>query len=86
MRCGAGDSGSASPERMQIESASQQIGWLCARLGEVRLTIVIPTAQRVESLLTEDDLLGNDGEAVHVSFLRDGGLAQVLRGRPQVCA
>lgn len=49
------------------------------------LTILIPAAQRVEGFSPQDDLLGDDPEAVHVSFLGDAGLAEVLRGRPQVC-
>ena len=52
---------------------------------EVGLTILVPAAQRVEGFLAKDDLLGNDPEAVDISFLRDVGLAQVLRGSPQVC-
>lgn len=50
------------------------------------LTLLVPTAERVEGFSPQDDLLGDDPIAVHVSFLRDAGLAQVLRGSPQVCA
>lgn len=49
------------------------------------LTILIPAAQRVEGFSPQDDLLGNDPVAVHISFLGDAGLAEVLRGCPQVC-
>lgn len=50
------------------------------------LTLLVPTAEHVEGFSPQDDLLGDDPIAVHVSFLRDVGLAQVLRGSPQVCA
>lgn len=49
-------------------------------------TVLVPAAQRVEGFSPQDDLLGNDTVAVHVSFLGDVGLAEVLRGCPQVCA
>lgn len=50
------------------------------------LTVLVPAAQREEGFSPQDDLLGDDPVAVHISFLGDAGLAEVLRGCPQVCA
>ena len=50
-----------------------------------RCTIPVPTAQSVEGFFPQDDLLCDDPIAVHISFLRDVGLAEVLWSCPQVC-
>lgn len=55
------------------------------RWTSLTLTILVPAAQCVEGFPPQDDLLGDDAVAVHVSFLGDAGLAEVLRGGPQVC-
>ena len=49
-----------------------------------RETCPFRAALCIEGALAEDDLLGDDGEAVDVSLLGDTLLPQVLRGRPQV--
>lgn len=50
------------------------------------LTVLVPAALRVEGLSPQDDLLCDDPVAVHIPFLRDAGLAEVLGGGPQVWA
>lgn len=52
--------------------------------GCVCCTCSVGAALAVERALPEDDLLGDDGKAVDVSFLRGALLPQVLRGNPQV--
>lgn len=38
----------------------------------------------VKGVFSQDDLMGDDGEAVDVSFLGDARYAEVLRGCPLV--
>lgn len=63
------------------ETWSQNSCWLPEKV----LTFLVPTAERVEGFSSLDDLLGDDAVAVHVSFLRNAGYAEMLWGRPQVC-
>ena len=46
--------------------------WLPPR---VSLTLLVPTAEGVEGFSSQDDLLGDDPVAVHISFLGDAGSA-----------
>lgn len=57
---------------------------LFVQLSITRLTSTITAGARVECALPHHDLLGNDGETVHISFLGDPLLPQVFRSRPQI--
>lgn len=64
---------------------SLELGLLEGADEGVRLTILVPAARRVEGFSPQDDLLCDDPIAVHIPFLREAGVAEVLRGCPQVC-
>lgn len=70
------------PVSLECRLASSQRG----RGKGQTLTILVAAALRVEGFPPHDDLLCDDPVAVHVPFLRDAGLAEVLWGCPQVWA